>query len=80
MANVLQESGVHISGLCGRLLVLFFFFFLKNNYHDSPSLLSFRFWECIEMFRKFLMTSVLVNLIAVGQPEQIAAGEVLART
>jgi hypothetical protein len=39
-----------------------------------------RYWECIEMFRKFLMTSVLVNLIAVGQPEQVAAGYFLART
>jgi hypothetical protein len=26
------------------------------------------------MIRKLLMTSFLVNLVAVGQPEQIAAG------
>jgi hypothetical protein len=26
------------------------------------------------MFRKFLMTSLLVNLVAVGEPEQVAAG------
>ena len=33
-----------------------------------------RYWESIEMFRKFCMTSLLVNVVAVGQPEQIASG------
>jgi hypothetical protein len=39
-----------------------------------------RYWESIEMFRKFLMTSLLVNLIAVGQPEQVAAGKLFCCT
>ena len=33
-----------------------------------------RYWESIEMLRKFLMTSLLVNMIAVGTPEQVAVG------
>jgi hypothetical protein len=36
-----------------------------------------RYWESIEMFRKFLMTSLLVNLVAVGQPEQVASGDAI---
>jgi hypothetical protein len=36
-----------------------------------------RYWESVEMFRKFLMTSLLVNLIAVGEPVQVAAGYLL---
>jgi hypothetical protein len=33
-----------------------------------------RYWESVEMFRKFVMTSLLVNMIAAGEPVQVAAG------
>jgi hypothetical protein len=33
-----------------------------------------RYWESVEMFRKFVVTSLLINLIATGEPVQVAAG------
>ncbi len=33
-----------------------------------------RYWESVETFRKFVMTSLLVNMIAAGEPVQVAAG------